>query len=103
MPNPVQVTRVSVEFIAKGKPFTVVLDPTKVQSIVFDGQFMKQLEINGFTSAGAPQHFPAGKGIPREVAGHSTSVMESSNGSTDASRAALWWMNDKGVWFHPED
>lgn len=103
MPNPVQVTRVTVDFIAQGKSFTVVLDPTKVQSIVFDGQFMKQLEINGFTSAAAPQHFSAGKGIPKVVAGHSTRVMEPSNGSTDASTAALWWMNDRGVWFHPED
>lgn len=103
MPNPVQVTRVTVDFMAQGKSFTVVLDPARVQSIVFDGQFMKNLEISGFAAASAQQHFSARKGVPKEVAGHSTRVLESPNGSAEASTAALWWMNDQGVWFHPED
>lgn len=104
MANSVRVTRVTVQFKAQGKSFTVAFDPSKVKGIVFDGQFQKAVETAAFQPNPAPpQFFGAAKGIPATVGGHSTQVHAAADKTLEESSAALWWVNDQGVWFHPED
>ncbi|HSA57771.1 MAG TPA: hypothetical protein VLE53_18800 [Gemmatimonadaceae bacterium] len=104
MPNPVRATKVTVEYTARGTPFTVTFDPRKVKSIVFDGQFQKAVEgLGGANVEIPPQFFPAGKGIPAVVRGHDTNANGPTPDSLESEGAPLWWVNEKGVWFHPED
>ena len=104
MPNPVRATKVTVEYTAQGKPFTVTFDPRKVKSLVFDGVFQKAVEgLGGADVAIPPQFFPAADGIPAVVAGHDTQANGPGLDAQKAEGAPLWWVNEKGVWFHPED
>lgn len=104
MAKAVEVTRVTVQFRAQGKTFTVAFDPAKIKGIVFDGQFQKAVATAAFqVDPAPPQIFGAAKGIPATVGGHTTHVHAAADKTIEESSAPLWWVNDQGVWFHPED
>jgi hypothetical protein len=105
MPGAVRVTRVTVEYKIGNELVTVEFDPMKVQSIVFDQTFKERAVRAKAAGPGTKETggFHAEGGIPRRVENEPTHVHTANGRSNMSSTAALWWVNDEGVWFHPED
>lgn len=105
MPKSVQVTRITVEYQAQGKTHVVEFDPGKVQSIVFDDRFKTNAILKKVAGQGtkSTDGFLAGDGIPAVVEGHATHARPATTALSTESTGSLWWVSDKGVWFHPQD
>jgi hypothetical protein len=125
---PVRVTKVTVEYAANGKSFTVDFDPGKLRTIVFDSDFMRrarQKKVGGRTKNA---HFDPGRIIPRvisskadnskvdKLATHAVAGKQIRSRARKAGRAAarpyanpqeptarLWWLTSENVWFHPPE
>jgi hypothetical protein len=117
---PVRVTRVTVEYAAGGKIFTVAFDPKNVDSIVLSETDLDRLKAKQNDLAKANpgvvqpvkdrEPLDALRPIPsKDTDGAQTFAMSSeagfdpeANKAPDAGRS-LWWHTEACMWFHPEE
>jgi hypothetical protein len=110
----VLVTRVTVEYEAGGKRFTVVLDPTKVDAILLSKTDVDRLK---FAQQEARKKDPA---VPEVIehrlnpleqvpakdpkSGRPTFIMTgtTSSDSPVGAERSLWWHTSQCAYFHPE-
>ena len=111
---PVRVTKVTVEYEAGGKTFSVILDPTKVDAILLDRTDLDRLQFAHREARKKDTTLPeviehrlnALEQIPANdpKSGRSTFIMSptSAPAGTVSAQRSLWWHTIECAYFHPD-
>jgi len=123
VPKPVRVTKVTVEYAAGGKTFTVVFDPKHVDSIVLNETDLKRLQAKqdevAKSNPAVKKVDPKRKSLnalapippthpidgDRSFASNNVTAfqVDLSEPLSPTTTRGLWWHTDECGWFHPED
>ena len=121
MATRVAVTRITIEYVSDGRPFTIVFnDPSQIDAIILGQPDRKRLQDkqNELAKATPPQARPVvdhafdplavGPTLRLKNDSHPPLPISVSKGAGSSSTASLnadrslWWHATSCAWFHPE-